>query len=329
MTTSASAAAASARQQRSIGSIASAALVAKSTSPLSSSTNEKLTNACSASTTTNAKSAHATRSRALPIASFTGAPSSMPVGQPAPSRPAIASHSGWPTRSSRSAPPRDVGNSSPMQPAEPGKARVVLVGGPSGAGKSRLATSTGLPIVSLDDFYRDGDDPALPRSSSGLVDWDDPRAWHADAAVAALSRALRQRSRGRARVRHRPRRRGRHAARRTGRLPDRRRRGDLRGRDHQRVPRTRHPRRRALRPAEPLRDVVAAPGSRHPRATQAGAGPCAPWAPPAPNRACRDRTARTPRRRVRLAQPRPSTDRPLVAESSQTINNDSSNHTSS
>jgi uridine kinase len=73
-----------------------------------------------------------------------------------------------------------------MQPEEPWPARVVLLGGPSGAGKTRLADRTGLPVVRLDDFYRNGDDPALPRSADGLVDWDDPRSWHAEAAVAAL-----------------------------------------------------------------------------------------------------------------------------------------------
>ena len=45
-------------------------------------------------------------------------------------------------------------------------ARVVLLSGPSGAGKSRLAArlraERGWPIVRLDDFYRDEDDPAMP-----------------------------------------------------------------------------------------------------------------------------------------------------------------------
>ncbi|MET7279168.1 ATP-binding protein [Kribbella sp. NPDC005582] len=65
-------------------------------------------------------------------------------------------------------------------------ARVVLLAGPSGAGKSRLAELTGLPVVRLDDFYRDGDDEAMPRSPLGIVDWDDPASWDGSRAVAAL-----------------------------------------------------------------------------------------------------------------------------------------------
>jgi uridine kinase len=74
--------------------------------------------------------------------------------------------------------------------------RVVVLAGPSGAGKSRLArrlhAAYGWPVVRLDDFYRDGDHPALPVRTLGgtrIVDWDDPASWDADAAVAAL-RAL-------------------------------------------------------------------------------------------------------------------------------------------
>ncbi|MBP2355222.1 uridine kinase [Kribbella aluminosa] len=66
------------------------------------------------------------------------------------------------------------------------RSRVVLLAGPSGAGKSRLAERVGLPVVRLDDFYRDGDDEAMPRSPLGIVDWDDPRSWDGDRAVAAL-----------------------------------------------------------------------------------------------------------------------------------------------
>jgi uridine kinase len=45
-------------------------------------------------------------------------------------------------------------------------------------------------VLRLDDFYRRGDDPELPRiahgANAGLVDWDDPRSWHHDEAVAAI-----------------------------------------------------------------------------------------------------------------------------------------------
>jgi uridine kinase len=70
--------------------------------------------------------------------------------------------------------------------AVPGRARVVLIGGPSGSGKSRLAASSGLPVLKLDDFYRSGDEDGLPRLPGGQVDWDDPGTWHADAALAAI-----------------------------------------------------------------------------------------------------------------------------------------------
>jgi uridine kinase len=70
-------------------------------------------------------------------------------------------------------------------PSEP-VARVVLIGGASGSGKSRLAEHSGLPLLRLDDFYRSGDDPTLPRLASGEVDWDHPASWHADRALAAL-----------------------------------------------------------------------------------------------------------------------------------------------
>lgn len=72
-------------------------------------------------------------------------------------------------------------------------ARVIVVAGPSGTGKSFLAARlaralTGLTVVRLDDFYRDADAPNLPRSPIGIVDWDDPATWDADAAAAALQR---------------------------------------------------------------------------------------------------------------------------------------------
>lgn len=79
-----------------------------------------------------------------------------------------------------------------MTTDDPRPGRVVVLAGPSGSGKSRLAERlsrrNGWPIVHLDDFYRDGDDPALPRSAElGMVDWDDPASWDGSAALAALT----------------------------------------------------------------------------------------------------------------------------------------------
>ena len=69
-------------------------------------------------------------------------------------------------------------------------AQVVVLAGPSGAGKSRLAERLGLPVLRLDDFYKDGDDPSLPRithgANAGLVDWDHPDSWHEADAMASL-----------------------------------------------------------------------------------------------------------------------------------------------
>ncbi|WP_184346194.1 ATP-binding protein [Streptomyces olivoverticillatus] len=65
-------------------------------------------------------------------------------------------------------------------------ARVILLTGPSGSGKSSLAARTGLPVLNLDDFYKEGDDPTLPLLPEGGTDWDSPLSWDADAAVAAI-----------------------------------------------------------------------------------------------------------------------------------------------
>jgi uridine kinase len=65
---------------------------------------------------------------------------------------------------------------------------VVLLAGPSGSGKSRLAARSGLPVLVLDDFYKDADDPTLPAlPGRAAVDWDAPGSWNADAAVAAVA----------------------------------------------------------------------------------------------------------------------------------------------
>ena len=85
--------------------------------------------------------------------------------------------------------PSSPAPSGPVPPAAVA-ARVVVLAGPSGVGKSRLAAHTGLPVLRLDDYYRSGDDPELPRiahgANAGLVDWDDPRSWHHDEAVRAI-----------------------------------------------------------------------------------------------------------------------------------------------
>ncbi|MFE4827330.1 uridine kinase [Streptomyces sp. NPDC056672] len=71
-------------------------------------------------------------------------------------------------------------------------ARVVLLAGPSGSGKSSLAARTGLPVLRLDDFYKEGDDPTLPLvPDSSDIDWDSALSWDADAAVAAIEELCR------------------------------------------------------------------------------------------------------------------------------------------
>lgn len=76
--------------------------------------------------------------------------------------------------------------------------RVILLAGPSGSGKSRIVRSSGLPVLLLDDFYRAGTDPDLPRDPDlGIVDWDHPDSWDRAGALAAIEDLCRH---GRARV---------------------------------------------------------------------------------------------------------------------------------
>lgn len=76
--------------------------------------------------------------------------------------------------------------------------RVILLAGPSGSGKSTIVRTAGLPIMYLDDFYKAGSDPTLPRHPGlGIVDWDHPGSWDHDAALAALAQLCRE---GRAEV---------------------------------------------------------------------------------------------------------------------------------
>jgi uridine kinase len=75
------------------------------------------------------------------------------------------------------------------------RAQVVVLAGPSGSGKSRLAERLGLPVLRLDDFYKDGDDPSLPHldlaGGEPIVDWDDPGSWSSADAVAAVDELCR------------------------------------------------------------------------------------------------------------------------------------------
>ncbi|HKA67498.1 MAG TPA: ATP-binding protein [Actinomycetes bacterium] len=64
-------------------------------------------------------------------------------------------------------------------------ARVVLLAGPSGSGKSYVARRSGLPILSLDDFYKEAGDPTLPRLD-GAVDWESPDSWDPATAVQVI-----------------------------------------------------------------------------------------------------------------------------------------------
>ena len=78
----------------------------------------------------------------------------------------------------------------------PVHARVIVLAGPSGSGKSRLCRRLGLPFVNLDDFYKDGDDPTLPRltlpGGEMITDWDDPGSWLCEEAVDALEQLCRE-----------------------------------------------------------------------------------------------------------------------------------------
>ncbi|MEJ8642768.1 hypothetical protein WKI68_17925 [Streptomyces sp. MS1.HAVA.3] len=75
-----------------------------------------------------------------------------------------------------------------MSSSSPSPTRVVLLTGPSGSGKSSLAARSGLPVLRLDDFYKEHEDPTLPLvDGSSDIDWDSPLSWDAEAAIAAIA----------------------------------------------------------------------------------------------------------------------------------------------
>ncbi len=67
------------------------------------------------------------------------------------------------------------------------RAQVIILTGPSGSGKTSLASRVGLPSLSLDHFYRNDDEPGMPMFSHDIIDWDDPRSWNGEEALAALA----------------------------------------------------------------------------------------------------------------------------------------------
>lgn len=67
------------------------------------------------------------------------------------------------------------------------KAQVIILTGPSGSGKTALSRRVGLPAVQLDNFYRDDDEPHMPRLTGNFIDWDDPQSWNEDEAFAAVA----------------------------------------------------------------------------------------------------------------------------------------------
>ena len=73
---------------------------------------------------------------------------------------------------------------------------MIVLAGPSGAGKSRLAERLGLPVLRLDDFYKNRDDPTLPvithGANAGITDWDHPDSWLPADAIATLDQLCRE-----------------------------------------------------------------------------------------------------------------------------------------
>ena len=97
---------------------------------------------------------------------------------------------GAPSTQARAAASAPEGAQAAVRATDSRPAGIVVLAGPSGSGKTRLAARLGLPVLRLDDFYRDGDHPDLPRAF-GIVDWDHPDSWDLDAAVEAACALVR------------------------------------------------------------------------------------------------------------------------------------------
>lgn len=78
---------------------------------------------------------------------------------------------------------------------ERGNIRVILIAGPSGSGKTTSANlikdaicarGKNTIVVSLDDFYRDSDDPDYPRLDGGERDYECPESLHLDEIASTL-----------------------------------------------------------------------------------------------------------------------------------------------
>ena len=107
-------------------------------------------------------------------------------------------------RTSRGSPTRVNASHFCSVSSQPIPTRVVLLAGPSGSGKSSLAARSGLPVLRLDDFYKEADDPTLPRSPAARTSTGTrPGSWDADGAVAAIAELCRTGRTSVSRVRHR------------------------------------------------------------------------------------------------------------------------------
>ncbi len=81
----------------------------------------------------------------------------------------------------------------PPSPVPATPARVILLTGATRPQRLRVARWGGVPVVGLDDFFKDLDDPTLPRVD-GVAHWTSPSAWYPADALFALVRLSYDRS---------------------------------------------------------------------------------------------------------------------------------------